>query len=136
MPPRDKPSWTGFTAPSLNWPYSLSFGTLINLHSGAGKEYNKETYWPHSSWPRSLPLYWRMFQICTEEFAIINIRTVLRKTNILISQHDLQHFPPELDAQIQVHTDGIPLLGTAIGDGNFIRTFLDDKLLKTSNTLT
>ena len=61
-----------------------------------------------------------MFQICTEELATVNIRTVSRKTHILVAHHDLQHLLVDLDSQIQIHTDGIPLLGTAIGDDNYI----------------
>ena len=40
----------------------------------------------------------RMFQICTEELAMVNIRTVPRKTRILIVQHDLQHVLVDLDS--------------------------------------
>ena len=38
--------------------------------------------------------------------------------------------PGDLDPQLQIHTDGIPILGTAIGDQQFIAEFLRDKLDK------
>ena len=36
--------------------------------------------------------------------------------------------PPDLDPQIQVHTGRITLLGIAIGDDDFLVTFLQDKI--------
>ena len=72
----------------------------------------------------------RMFAICTEELASINISTVPNKTHLLINASDRCNLPSDLHSEIQVHTDGIRLLGTAIGDDEFLHTFLDQKLRK------
>ena len=72
----------------------------------------------------------RMFAICTEELAAINISTVPNKTHMLINISDRCNLPSDLHSEIQVHTDGITLLGTAIGDDKFLQTFLDQKLHK------
>ena len=56
-----------------------------------------------------------IFRICSEELSSINIRTVPKKSHILINQIDAHRLPNDIDSQVQVHTDGISLLGTAIG---------------------
>ena len=66
---------------------------------------------------------------------MINIHTVARKSHILVERNLLDLIPPELDSQVLVHTDSIPLLGTALGDENFIGTFLRDKLSKSEQLL-
>ena len=75
------------------------------------------------------------FAIFTEELSMINIRTVARKSHILVNSNLLDLIPPELDSQVLVHTDSTPLLGTALGDENFIGTFLRDKLGKSEQLL-
>ena len=62
----------------------------------------------------------RMFEICTEELVAINILTVPRKTLLLINNSHLHTLPGNLNPEIQVHTDGIALLGTAIGNDEFL----------------
>ena len=69
-----------------------------------------------------------IFQICSEELAVINIRTVPRKSHILLNETDRLRLPDNLNPEIQILTDGIPLLGTAIGSDDFIEEFLDQKL--------
>ena len=49
---------------------------------------------------------------------------------MLINISDRCNLPSDLHSEIQVHTDGITLLGTAIGDDEFLQTFLDQKLHK------
>jgi len=71
-----------------------------------------------------------MFTICTEELSRVNITTVPRKSHLLINEMDRHNLPQDLDSQIQVHTDGIALLGTAIGDDQFLTTFLQEKIDK------
>ena len=66
-----------------------------------------------------------MFAICTEELAEINISTVPNKTHMLINISDRCNLPSDLHSEIQVHTDGIRLLGTSIGDDEFLQTFLE-----------
>ena len=53
---------------------------------------------------------------------------VPRKTHLLMNEDHRHTLPPDLDPQIQLHTDGISLLGTAIGDDDFLATFLQDKI--------
>ena len=69
-----------------------------------------------------------MILICTEEMASINFNTVSRKSHILIKEQDRADLPADIDAEINVHTDGIKLLGTAIGSDLFVNAFLQDKL--------
>ena len=69
-----------------------------------------------------------IFQICSEELAVINIRTVPRKSHILLNETDRLRLPDNLNPEIQIHTDGISLLATAIGSDDFIEEFLDQKL--------
>ena len=69
-----------------------------------------------------------MFIICTDKLARINISTVPRKSHLLINEADLHILPADLDPQIQVDTDVIALLGAAIGDGQFLTSFLQDKI--------
>ena len=61
-----------------------------------------------------------MFDICTQELATINILTVPRKSHLLVNEADLHTLPNDLNPEIQVHTDGIALLGTAIGNDEFL----------------
>ena len=66
---------------------------------------------------------------------VINIRTVPRKTHLLLNPTDTHLLPGDLDQQIQVHTDGISILGTAIGSNEFLAEFLDTKLRGTTALL-
>ena len=76
-----------------------------------------------------------IFVICTEELSTINIRTVPRKSHILTSPEDRHLLPDDLDPQIQIHTDGISILGTAIGADDFVAEFLNAKLQQTEALL-
>ena len=76
-----------------------------------------------------------IFAICTEELSTINIRTVPRKSHILTSPEDRHLLPDDLDPQIQIHTDGISILGTAIGADDFVAEFLNAKLQQTEALL-
>ena len=76
-----------------------------------------------------------IFVICTEELSTINIRTVPRKSHILTSPEDRHLLPDDLDPQIQIHTDGISILGTAIGSDDFVTEFLNAKLQQTEALL-
>ena len=69
-----------------------------------------------------------MFEICSQELASVNILTVPRKTHLLINDSHLHTLPANLNPEIQIHTDGIALLGTAIGNDEFLSSFLDNKL--------
>ena len=44
---------------------------------------------------------------------------------MLINISDRCNLPSDLHSEIQVHTDGIRLLGTSIGDDEFLQTFLE-----------
>ena len=70
------------------------------------------------------------FTIFTEERATISIRTLPRKSHILVPAEQASQLPNNIDPQVQIHTDGIPIFGTAIGDEDFIGTFLREKLHK------
>ena len=70
----------------------------------------------------------RMFAICTEELASINISTLPSKTHMLIDHADRCNLPSDLHSEIRFHCGGIRLLGTAIGDDEFLQTFLNQKL--------
>ena len=76
-----------------------------------------------------------IFVICTEEVSTINIRAVPRKSHILTSPEDRHLLPDDLDPQIQIHTDGISILGTAIGSDDFVAEFLNAKLQQTEALL-
>ena len=65
-----------------------------------------------------------MYTICTEELLLINIRTVPRKSHILVQEHERSLIPADLHGDINIHTDGIALLGTAIGSDDYIDSFL------------
>ena len=47
----------------------------------------------------------------------------------------ISQLPNNLDPQVQVHTDGIPILGTALGDQTFGGDFLREKLNKADQLL-
>ena len=60
---------------------------------------------------------------------------VLSQSQVLLAVQDQAELSPEVEAQINVHTNGMPLLGTAIGDDTGIGEFLRNKLSKIEATL-
>ena len=69
-----------------------------------------------------------VYTICTEELLHINIRTVPRKSHILVQEHEMSLIPADLHRDINIHSDGITLLGTAIGSNEYINSLLQGKL--------
>ena len=63
-----------------------------------------------------------------EELATINIRTVPRNLHVLVNPRDLHLLSTDFSQQVQIHEEGIALLGTAIGSDNYLTTFLNNKL--------
>ena len=74
------------------------------------------------------------FQIATEALQTINICTVLRKTSF--SNHQtLDTRSLDINPDIQIRSDGIPMLRSAIGNAEFMNEFLQSKLAKTESLL-
>ena len=55
--------------------------------------------------------------------------------HLLINPQDQQLLPADLSPQMNIHTDGIFLLGTAIGLDQHVTDFLDQKLQKVDTLL-
>ena len=75
------------------------------------------------------------FVIFTEELAAINIRSVARKSHILVAAVRVTQLPDNIDPQVQMHKDSIPILGTALGDEEFIGNFLRERLQRAGQLL-
>ena len=57
------------------------------------------------------------------------------KSHALINERDREALPPDLDPQLNVHFDGITLLGTVIGSDSYVQAFLEGKLTSLTETL-
>ena len=75
------------------------------------------------------------FQICTEELASLGIRTVPRKSHVLVNPQDQHLLPNDLNPEVNIHNDGISLLGTAIGSDDYLQNFFQTKLQKIDRLL-
>ena len=54
------------------------------------------------------------FQIATEALQTINIRNVPRKSLIFVSPDIRHQIPEDINPEIQIRADGIPMLGSAM----------------------
>ena len=61
------------------------------------------------------------FQICTEALASLGIRTVPRKSHVLVNPQDQHLLPNDLNPEVNIHNDGIWLLGTVIGSDDYLQ---------------
>ena len=75
------------------------------------------------------------FQIATEALQTINICTVPRKSLILVSPDIRHQIPEDINPEIQIRADGIPTMGSAIGNEEFMNEFLQSKLAKTESLI-
>ena len=74
------------------------------------------------------------FETATAALRDINIQTVPRKSHILLHDQSISLLASNVDPQIQVHNDGIKLLGSAIASDDFLHPFLQAKITQTEKS--
>ena len=67
------------------------------------------------------------FQIFTEGLSEISIRTVARKSHVLVPEEHWLSLPADLDSPVHIHSAGIALFGTTVGNEAYIGDILQTK---------
>ena len=67
------------------------------------------------------------FYVASDFLSSINIHTVPRKSQNLLSETSRHLHPAELDPQVQVHNDRIKLLGSALANNEYLSNFFATK---------